>query len=104
MKKLGHKFIGIDLDQKYVEITKQKVAQVYPTQINGCYVSIFLGKIVTVRDADWEKIKEEFVIPVDPLQLEKHEILMRHGNTKRKPKYKEMATAQNALFVREKKY
>ncbi|HOV33206.1 MAG TPA: site-specific DNA-methyltransferase, partial [Candidatus Hydrogenedens sp.] len=37
-KKLGRRFIGIDIDSKYVEITKRKLGEVEPTQINGCYV------------------------------------------------------------------
>ena len=56
-KRLGRKYIGIDIDRKYVEITKEKLEGVAPTQINGCYISVFLGKIVTVRDLDYEKVK-----------------------------------------------
>lgn len=55
-KRLGRKYIGIDIDKKYIEITKQKLDGLAPTLINGCYVSIFLSKIVTVRDKDYDKI------------------------------------------------
>jgi site-specific DNA-methyltransferase (adenine-specific) len=55
-KKLGRRFIGIDIDPKYVEIATKKVEEAKPTLINGCYVSIFLNKIVTIRDKDYEKI------------------------------------------------
>ncbi|HIC97764.1 MAG TPA: hypothetical protein EYP11_05150 [Aquificaceae bacterium] len=48
-----------------------------PTKINGCYVSIYLGKIVTVRDKDWEKIKRAFIIPSDPKEVEKNEIKLK---------------------------
>ena len=66
-KKLGRKFIGIDIDSKYVEITNKKLEDVQPTLINGCYVSNFLDNVITVRDKDWDKIKEAFFIPRDPL-------------------------------------
>lgn len=51
-KRLGRKYIGIDIDEKYVAISKMKLKDVSTTQINGAFVSIFLGKIVTIRDAD----------------------------------------------------
>ncbi len=86
-KKLGRRFIGIDVDPKYVEITNKKLEQVEPTVINRCYVSIFLENVITVRDKDWNKIKEAFIIPKNPLELEKMEIQLlgkkrkavRHG-------------------------
>lgn len=55
-KKLGRRFIGIDIDPKYVEIATKNVEKAKPTLINGCYVSIFLNKIVTIRDKDYERI------------------------------------------------
>lgn len=75
-KRLGRKYIGIDIDSKYVEITKKKLENTEPTIINDCYVSIFLDKVITMRDKDWDKIKDAFVIPKDPLELEKREIYL----------------------------
>lgn len=77
-KKLGRKFIGIDIDPKYVEITNRKLEKVEITAINGCYVSNFLNKVITIRDIDWDKIKGAFVIPKDPLELERREIYLLH--------------------------
>lgn len=56
-KKLGRRFIGIDIDPKYVEIAKKNVEKARPTLINDVYVSVFLGKIVTIRDKDYRKIE-----------------------------------------------
>jgi site-specific DNA-methyltransferase (adenine-specific) len=56
-KKMGRHYIGIDIDQEYVELAKRKVNEAHVTRINGCYVSIFLNKIQTLRDKDYEKIK-----------------------------------------------
>lgn len=82
-KKLGRRFIGIDIDQKYVEIANKKLEETKPTLINGCYVSIFLNNVITIRDKDWNKIKDAFFIPEDPLELEKKEIylLNKKGRT-----------------------
>src|SRR3989338_5187200 len=70
-KKLGRKVIGIDIDAKYVEITTEKLKDVTPTIINGRYVSMFLGKLMTIRSKDWEDIKDKFTIPDNPRELEK---------------------------------
>jgi site-specific DNA-methyltransferase (adenine-specific) len=77
-KKLGRRFIGIDIDSKYVEITNNKLEEAEPTVIDGCHVSNFLCRAITVRDRDWEKIKQAFVIPANPLELEKREIYILH--------------------------
>jgi site-specific DNA-methyltransferase (adenine-specific) len=102
-KKLGRKFIGIDIDSKYVEITNKKLEEAEPTIINGCYVSNFLGNVITVRDKDWGKIKDTFVIPKNPLELEKREIQLRYG--KKKTKKHEVAKIMESnllLFCEEK--
>jgi site-specific DNA-methyltransferase (adenine-specific) len=77
-KRLGRRFIGIDIDPNYVEIANKKLEETEPTMINGCYVSNYLGRVITIRDKDWEKIKDAFVIPADPLELEKKEIYLMH--------------------------
>ncbi len=96
-KKLGRKFIGIDIDPKYVEITNRKLEQTEPTIINGCYVSIFLDKVATVRDKDWDKIKDVFVIPADPLELEKKEIYLLYKKKRRTTKYEVVGGIQSDL-------
>jgi len=56
-KRLGRNYIAIDIDSKYMKITKEKLENVQPTKINNTYVSIYLGKIITIRDKDWENLK-----------------------------------------------
>ena len=56
-KRLGRNYIGIDIDDKYVAISREKLEDVSPTQINGAYVSVFLDKLITVRDLDYEKVQ-----------------------------------------------
>jgi len=76
-KRLGRRFIGIDIDPNYVEMTKKKLQKINPTMIDGCYVSTFLKRVITIRDKDWEKVKGSFVIAREPLQLEKAEIQLK---------------------------
>lgn len=77
-KRLGRKFVGIDIDPKYIEITNNKLEVEEPTMVNGCYVSIFLDNVITVKGKDWNKIKGAFLVPQDPLELEKREIRLLH--------------------------
>ncbi len=94
-KKLGRKYIGIDIDPKYIEITKKKLENANPSLINGCYVSMFLDNVITIRDKDWEMIKEAFFIPKGPLELEKNEICLWW---KRRKTIKCKEGAQKELF------
>ncbi|MGQ9817480.1 MAG: hypothetical protein ACUVQ3_06000, partial [bacterium] len=95
--KLGRRFIGIDIDPKYVEITNKKLKEAEPTIINGCYVSNFLDKVITVRDKDWAKIKRAFFIPKDPLELEKGEIYL-HNKYGKRIQYRITESTQSDLF------
>ncbi len=70
-KKLGRKFIGIDIDPKYVEIANQKVFSAQETKIGNSYVSMYLSKIITIRDSDWDDIKNYIEIPDDILEIER---------------------------------
>jgi len=76
-KRLGRQYIGIDIDAKYIEITKQNLSKAVETKINDCYVSIYLNKILTLRDSDWEKLKDAFVIPQNIAEVEKTEIKLK---------------------------
>jgi len=76
-KRLGRRFIGIDIDPNYVEMTRKKLQKTNPSMLDGCYVSMFLKRVITIRDKDWEKVKGSFVIAGEPLQLEKTEIQLR---------------------------
>lgn len=96
-KKLGRRFIGIDIDPKYVEIANKKLKEARPTLINGCYVSIFLDRVITVRDRDWNLVKDAFVIPEDPLELEKKEIYLR-DKKKKTVNYQTGTVVQSELF------
>ena len=59
-KKLGRKYIGIDINPKYIKITKKNLKQAKETKINSCYVSIYLNQIRTIRDKDSQKIAKSF--------------------------------------------
>ena len=97
-KKLGRRFIGIDIDSKYAEIANRKLEAQEPVTVNGCYVSIFLDSVITVRDKDWNKIKDAFLVPQDPLELEKQGIHLLHSKKRGTTKHGIAGGAQSSLF------
>ncbi|HEY60105.1 MAG TPA: site-specific DNA-methyltransferase [Anaerolineae bacterium] len=57
-KRLGREFIGVEIDSNYVEISNRNIEKACETKIGNCYVSIYLNKIKTIRDTDFEQIYE----------------------------------------------
>lgn len=63
-KRLGRKYIGIELDKQYVTIAQEKLRIVRPdSHIDGVWVSKYLNGIATIRDKDWDVLKSHFNIP-----------------------------------------
>lgn len=62
-KQLGRKYIGIEIDPDYVNIAKNNLQSVRQTKLNNEYfVSIYLGRIRTMRNKDYKDMLEK-----DPL-------------------------------------
>ncbi|MCS6871184.1 MAG: DNA methyltransferase [Anaerolineae bacterium] len=55
-KRLSRHYIGIELDPLYAQVARDKVAQAQPTRYEGVPVSLFLGKIQSIRDCDAAKL------------------------------------------------
>ena len=67
-KRLGRKYVGFELDAKYVEISQEKLEHTKPNfKIGGSWVSFYLKDIVTIRNNDWNNIEKYFIIP-NPLR------------------------------------
>ena len=74
-KRLGRKYIGIELDTKYVEIAENKVAEeMSDSKLGDTWVSFFLRKVATLRNIDWEIVAPYFIIPEDRKQIDVTEI------------------------------
>lgn len=77
-KRLGRNYIGMELDEQYVEITENKLKQEEPNSKLGDYwVSYYLDKIVTLRDKDWESLENYFYLPDKPEDVDKHPISLQ---------------------------
>ncbi len=57
-KKLGLHYIGNDLDKDYCEIARRKLADTKETKIGDAYVSIFMDRVMSVKNRDVPKILE----------------------------------------------
>lgn len=55
-KTLGRHYIGIDIDPEYVEIANNKLAKVQEAKYHNFFVSMFLGRIQSIRDVDARKL------------------------------------------------
>lgn len=63
-KRLGRKFIGFELDSDYVNITNEKLGYIEPNyKLGNSFVSFYLNDVITIRNKDWDKISEYFIIP-----------------------------------------
>ena len=68
-KRLGRHYIGIELDGDYVVIAEDNLAHTTErTTIGDSWVSLYLDQVATLRDADWNDIKQYFDIP-NPIKL-----------------------------------
>lgn len=65
-KKLGRKYIGFDLDEKYKRISENNLRKIQPdSKIDKSWVSFHLGEVRTIRDKDWLNLSSYFEIPKD---------------------------------------
>jgi len=63
-KRLGRRYIGIDIDEKYVNISDDKLSKEIPdSKIENVWVSIYLDELATIRDVDWGELEQYFFIP-----------------------------------------
>ena len=77
-KRLGRKYIGIELAPKYVEISEYKLSQEKSiSKLGDAWVSFFLKRVVTLRDIDWDIIEPYFAIPEDRKSIDFIEIKLK---------------------------
>jgi len=84
-KRLGRRFIGIDIDEEYVNITREKLArESADSKIGKIWTSFYLERPVTVRDADWDSLVKYFSIPINmrDIDFEKIELIFPSVSSK----------------------
>lgn len=74
-KRLGRKFIGFDIDEKYIEICQNKLdMEEADSKIGKIWVSYFLNNIVTLRDIDWPELSKHYQLPECPKEIDRYPI------------------------------
>lgn len=77
-KRLGRKYIGFELDNDYVQITKNKLKQEEANSKLGDYwVSYYLNEVVSLRNNDWVHLKEYFHIPIKVEDIDHTQIFLK---------------------------
>lgn len=61
-KQLDREYIGADIDKDYVAVANERIVATKPIIRNGVYVSMHLGKIVSIRDKDIIEKKNNVVV------------------------------------------
>ena len=80
-KRLGRKYIGIDVDEKYVKITQEKLIYEHSeSKIGDIWVSFYLNEIQTIRDSDWNNLKSYFYLPDNPSDIDFFKIALKNNN------------------------
>jgi site-specific DNA-methyltransferase (adenine-specific) len=98
-KKLGRHYIGFDVDDNYVNITKNKLSNIESnSKIGNSWVSFYLDEIVTLRDRDWNDIKQYFYIPTKIQDIDKLPIMLKH-KSKVISSYYQIKNGSNNLFL-----
>ncbi|MCY3715735.1 MAG: site-specific DNA-methyltransferase, partial [Chloroflexi bacterium] len=84
-KRLGRNFIGIELDENYVRIANDNLADTNEkTKIGASWVSLYLDQVATLRDVDWPDIKKYFEIPVPINRIDSVSIKYSNGKLQAK--------------------
>jgi len=99
-KRLGRRFIGIDIDEKYVNITKDKLLKESSnSKISDIWLSFYLDKVVTIRDVDWIKLASNFSIPENikdidfkKIKVDKYQRSFHHKKEKHLSVYEQKST------------
>ncbi|MCK4234652.1 site-specific DNA-methyltransferase [candidate division WOR-3 bacterium] len=99
-KRLGRRFIGIDIDEKYANITKDKLLKESSnSKISDIWLSFYLDKVVTIRDVDWIKLASNFSIPENikdidfkKIKIDKYQRSFRHKKEKHLSVYEQKST------------
>jgi site-specific DNA-methyltransferase (adenine-specific) len=78
-KRLGRQFIGFELDKTYVDITLNKLAQEHAnSKIGEKWVSFYLDEVVSLRNEDWEYLKNYYFVPNTPEEIDTVQIALKH--------------------------
>jgi len=81
-KRLGRKYVGFDIDSKYIEICQNRLEmEEANSRLGKIWVSYFLDNIVTLRDVDWPELSKWYQIPEEAKDID-HTAIKLYNSTK----------------------
>ncbi len=88
-KRLGRKYIGFELDKDYIEISKRKIEVTKENfKLGKSWVSFYLNNVITIRNNDWNELKNYFIIPEPVRNIDFKKVVLK--DKKLIPKIKEV--------------
>lgn len=80
-KRLGRRYIGFDIDERYANITKSKIDQEETiSKINDCWLSYYLQEPITIKDKDWSVLSDYFILPDDVKKIDLVKIKLNNNS------------------------
>lgn len=82
-KRMGRRYIGLELDSSYVEISRKKLLETSPCpKIGDNWVSYYLDEIITIRNNDWLNLQKYFTDYKDPKDIEFQKTVLRNSTNR----------------------
>ena len=98
-KRLGRKYIGLELDPEYVRISKEKLSQEeVNSKIGNIWVSFYLDDVITIRDIDWEALSAYYDIPESIKDIDYMSIIPGNGKPRGYAPKREVKLRKLPLF------
>lgn len=77
-KRLGRNYIGFEKDEKYCKIAHTKVEnESFLSKVGDSFVGFHLGEVISLRERDWEALREYFVLPQNPKDIDTYKIRLK---------------------------
>jgi site-specific DNA-methyltransferase (adenine-specific) len=98
-KRLGRKYVGLELDEEYVQISESKLLQEEAnSKIGNIWVSFYLDEVATVRDIDWAELSQSYEIPEPIEEIDFISIKPNNGKPKGYAPYRSIKSERLPLF------
>ncbi|MBN1805584.1 MAG: site-specific DNA-methyltransferase [Sedimentisphaerales bacterium] len=70
-KRLGRNYIGFDIDENYVKISLEKLEmEMSNSKIGDVWVSFFIDNVFTLRNIDWQRISNQYHLPLSYKEID----------------------------------
>lgn len=81
-KKLGRRYLGVELDAGYVAMARERLARTQAaSRIGEVWVSQVRGTPVTIRDCDWPRLQAYYAMPTAAAAIETTPIVLNRRAT-----------------------